>query len=107
MAFFCLKNRSICNIEAVQCSEEMDYASKGTSINGFDVFWPFLTYLPTMSDDFYSITSEIWGFLDPLPNLKSDLIYGLSTTSHLEISQENCRIKSFDKIPPKSGKTVK
>ena len=43
-----------------------------------DVFRPFLTYLPTMSDDFYPITSDIWGlFWTPLPTLKLDVINGL------------------------------
>ena len=43
------------------------------------VFWPFLTYLPTMSDDFYPIASHIWElFWTPLPTLKSDVIYGRS-----------------------------
>ena len=44
-----------------------------------DVFVPFLNYLPTMSDNFYQITSNILGlFWTPLRTLKSDVIYGRS-----------------------------
>ena len=41
------------------------------------VFWPFLTYLPTLS---YSITSEFGGYLEPpfLPTLISEVINGRS-----------------------------
>ena len=47
------------------------------------VFWPFLTYLPTLS---YSITSPFLGYLGPpyllvlLPTLISDVINGCSPT---------------------------
>jgi hypothetical protein len=30
-----------------------------------DILWPFLTSLPIMSDSFYPITSNIWGFFGP------------------------------------------
>ena len=40
------------------------------------VFWPFFTYLPTLS---YSITSNFGGYLGPtLPTLISDIINGRS-----------------------------
>ena len=47
-----------------------------------DFFVHFLTtYLPTMSDDFYSITSNIWGiFWTLLPTQTLDVIYGCSLT---------------------------
>ena len=30
------------------------------------VFWPFLTYLPTISHDFYLMLSDIWRLFGPL-----------------------------------------
>ena len=51
------------------------------------VFWPFLTYLLTLS---YSITSDFGGYLGPpLPTLISDVINGrsLSTTSQSPIQR--------------------
>jgi hypothetical protein len=50
-----------------------------------DVFRSFLTYLPTMPDDFYPVMSDIWGLFGPrpLPTLKSDVIYGRSPTKYM------------------------
>jgi hypothetical protein len=54
----------------------------GTSINDvrqFSMIIDLHTYLPTMSDNFYLITSDFWeSFWTYLPTLKSDVINGLS-----------------------------
>ena len=53
-------------------------APEGMSINDVRRFSAIFD-LPTMSDDFYPITSHIWElFWTPLPTLKSDVIYGCS-----------------------------
>ena len=49
---------------------------KGTFINDVQHFLAIFD-LPTLSDDFYPTTSNIWGlFWTPLPTLKQDVIYG-------------------------------
>ena len=60
-----------------------------------DIFWSFLTYILTISDGFYPITSDVWGlFWTPIPTLKSDIIYGRSLSwEHLK-NQEQIEIKS-------------
>jgi len=63
------------------------------------VFWPFLTYLPTLS---YSITSDFGGYLGPpLPTLISDVINGCSPSEKNElhiILQEDILIKEKKSI---------
>ena len=75
-----------------------------------DVFRPFLTYLPTMSDDFYPITSNIWElfgtFWDPkigrhlwtFPNranpVKCNRLYSGSN--------QNEESKNFDRVKKKA-----
>ena len=47
------------------------------------VFWPFLTYLPTLS---YSMTSLFWDYLGPtLPTLVRDVINERSQTQYFKL----------------------
>ena len=59
---------------------------EGTSTNDVRRFSAIFD-LPTMSDNFYPITSDICGlFWTPLPTLKLDVIYGCSLSMFIVLS---------------------
>ena len=71
----------------------MQILRKGTSNNDvrwfsmiFDLPTYLTTYLPTMSDNFYFITSNFWeSFWTYLPTLKLDVINGRSLTRFFQV----------------------
>ena len=63
-----------------------------------DVFWPFLTKLTTLSNNFYLIMSDIWRlFCTPLPTLKSDSFMDvpIGIFPHLQLRRSQEEIPSL------------